>query len=43
MQNAMVYLPEKARQRVDELLAKDLPEALQFIDSAVSRMDKIRK
>ncbi len=37
--DAVMHLPENVRQKTGEILERDLPEALQFIDLSVDRMD----
>jgi signal transduction histidine kinase len=38
---SIAALPDRERQRMNELYRKDVPEALGFIDSSVSRMDRL--
>ncbi len=37
----MVHLPEEIRKKLDELLDRDVPEALRFIHSSVDRLDRM--
>lgn len=41
VQDTLVHLPQKAQAEADELMEKDIPDELQFIHSAVDRLDRM--
>ena len=41
VQEALVHLPEQSQGKAEELIERDIPDALQFIHSSVDRLDRM--